>query len=74
MEVARTEGARGKDRARISRVAAFVLAVALTVMWPDFLLAVTKVKLHGYITGRAEDRTLLILDDRLETTATSRVV
>jgi len=54
-------------------VAAFALT-ALAILWPDALMAGSKVKLHGYITGRAEDRTLLILDDRLEMTPASRVV
>jgi hypothetical protein len=74
MDKARAKGAWGKERARVARLAALVLAGVTVAAWPDVLMAVTKVKLHGYITGRAEDRTLLILDDRLETTATSRVV
>src|SRR5215470_18716437 len=33
----------------------------------------SKVKLRGYITGRPDDRTVAILDDKLELTAASRV-
>ena len=36
--------------------------------------AVTKMKLRGYITGRADASTLLILDDRIELTPASRVL
>jgi len=36
-------------------------------------LAGNKIKLHGYITGRLDDRTLLILDDRIETTAATKI-
>jgi hypothetical protein len=36
--------------------------------------AVTKVKLHGYITARADANALLILDDRIELTTASRVL
>jgi hypothetical protein len=35
---------------------------------------VTKVKLHGYITARADANALLILDDRIEITTASRVL
>jgi len=62
-----------RDAAGLRLVAAFALT-ALAILWPDALMAGSKVKLHGYITGRAEDRTLLILDDRLEMTPASRVV
>jgi len=31
-------------------------------------------KLHGYLTGRADENTLLILDDRIELTPASRVL
>jgi len=61
------------DAAGLRQVWIFVFAV-VAILWPDALMAGSKVKLHGYITGRAEDRTLLILDDRLEMTPASRVV
>jgi hypothetical protein len=35
--------------------------------------AVTKIKLHGYITARVDDRTVAILDDKLELTAASHI-
>jgi Peptidase family M48 len=35
--------------------------------------AVTKIKLHGYITARIDDRTVAILDDKLELTAVSHI-
>jgi hypothetical protein len=56
------------------RVTMIVLVAMLAMMGPDFLTAGSKVKLHGYITGRAGDGTLLILDDRLEMGASSRVL
>src|SRR5215470_8339206 len=37
-------------------------------------IAATKVKLRGYLTGRADDNTLLILDDRIELASSSRVL
>jgi hypothetical protein len=36
--------------------------------------AVTKLKLRGYLTGRADANTMLILDDRIELTSASRVL
>jgi len=33
-----------------------------------------KVKLHGYLTGRADSTTVVILDDRLELSSTTRVL
>jgi hypothetical protein len=36
--------------------------------------AVTKMKLHGYVTGRADENTLLILEDRIELTPASRIL
>ena len=50
------------------------LAVALTLLVPARATSSAKLKLHGYITGRVDDRVVLILDDRLETTTASRVV
>lgn len=68
-----TEGGR-KGGTRLLRTLALMVATALATMWPTEVMAGSKVKLHGYITGRAADRTLLILDDRLEVTSASRVV
>jgi hypothetical protein len=48
--------------------------MALTLLAPARATSSSKVKLHGYITGRVDDKVVLILDDRLETTAASRVV
>ena len=73
MEEDMAQQARRRNAAGLTMVALFVLA-ALASLWPDPLMAGSKVKLHGYVTGRAEDRTLLILDDRLEMTPASRVV
>src|SRR5258708_40078555 len=53
---------------------ALALAVALTLLVPARATSSAKLKLHGYITGRVDDRVVLILDDRLETTTASRVV
>jgi peptidase M48-like protein len=36
--------------------------------------AATKVKLHGYVTSRADSTTVMILDDRLELSSGSRVL
>ena len=36
--------------------------------------SVTKMKLHGYLTGRADENTLLILEDRIELTPASRIL
>src|SRR5260221_13036290 len=49
------------------RLAACALAVYLVLPLPS--PAVTKMKLRGYITARVDDRTLAILDDKLEMTA-----
>jgi len=51
------------------RLAACALAVYLVLPLPSG--AVTKMKLRGYITARVDDRTLAILDDKLELTAAS---
>jgi hypothetical protein len=61
------------DTTRVPRIAVFVVAAALAIMLPAALWAAPKVKLHGYITGREGDQTLLILDDRLELTSVSHV-
>src|SRR5260370_12930013 len=54
------------------RLAACLLAVCLVLPRPS--PAVTKVKLHGYITSRVDDRTVAILDDKLEMTSASRIM
>jgi len=59
---------------RLSRTAVLVIATALVMLCPAVLMAGPKVKLHGYITSRTPDQTLLILDDRLEVTSASRVL
>jgi hypothetical protein len=65
---------RRRDAAGLRLVAAIFVLAALAIMCPDELVAGSKVKLHGYVTGRAVDGALLILDDRLEMTPASRVV
>jgi hypothetical protein len=52
-------------------VAACSLAVYLVL--PQPCPAATKMKLRGYITTRVDDRTLAILDDKLELTTASRI-
>src|SRR5258706_9931338 len=47
-----------------------MLAIALP---PSPVPAGSKVKLHGYITGRPDDQTVAILDDKLELTTASRI-
>ena len=71
MEEGIAKRGRRKGRIRLLRTAMRVLALAMLC---PAALAAPKVKLHGYITGRAADQTLLILDDRLEVTSVSRVV
>ena len=58
------------------RVAAlrFTLAICLVCLAGRQTPGATKVKLHGFLTGRADADTLLILDDRIELTSASRVV
>src|SRR5260370_35505 len=68
--------ARGKMKQpahmnRWQQLAACLLVVYLVM--PQPATAVTKMKLHGYITARVDDRTLAILDDKLELTAASRI-
>jgi len=53
-------------------LAALFLALVLALPAPP-ASAVSKVKLHGYITGRPDDQTVAILDDRLEFTTASRI-
>jgi Zn-dependent protease with chaperone function len=53
-------------------VVGVLLMLALALAAPT-VLAGSKVKLHGYITGRPDDQTVTILDDKLELTAASRI-
>src|SRR5579864_6621204 len=53
------------------RIALGICFVCLAV-WPT--PAATKIKLHGFLTGRADPNTLFILDDRIELTSVSRVM
>jgi hypothetical protein len=54
------------------RGSAALLVLLLGLPMPA-VRAGSKVKLRGYITGRPDDRTVAILDDKLELTAVSRV-
>ncbi len=56
---------------RWRQLTAWVLAVYLVLPLPS--PAATKMKLRGYITSRVDDRTLAILDDKLELTAASQI-
>lgn len=60
-------------RSGIKRLAALLLAAGLVICCPLCLRAANKVKLRGYITARVDDRTILILDDKLEMTVATRV-
>ena len=73
MEEAYSKAEQTKAQVRL-RPMAVLFAAALAMAWPNPMRAAPKVKLHGYITGRAADQTLLILDDRLEVTSASQVV
>src|SRR5579859_5203089 len=56
--------------------AALLLALSLALMLAlpvPPVSAGSKVKLHAYITGRPDDQTVAILDDRLELTSASRI-
>jgi len=53
------------------QLAAALLAACAVLPPPGS--AVTKMKLRGYITARVDDRTVAILDDKLELTAASRI-
>jgi Zn-dependent protease with chaperone function len=53
-------------------IAALLLTVAIAFGAP-LASAGSKVKLHGYITGRPDDQTVAILDDKLELTSASRI-
>ncbi len=52
----------------------FTPALCLACLAVTETAAVTKMKLRGYMTGRADTNTLLILDDRVELTPASRVL
>ena len=53
------------------QLGACLLAVCLVAPRPA--TAVTKMKFRGYITARVDDRTVAIMDDKLELTAASRI-
>jgi len=55
-------------------VARFVLACCLATLVVARVAPVSKVKLQGYITARADVDTLLILDDRIELTTASKIL
>src|SRR5215472_4212338 len=52
----------------------FTLGICLACLAVWHTPAATKVKLRGFLTGRADANTLLILDDRIELTSTTRIV
>src|SRR5260370_34561399 len=54
------------------QLGACFLVVCLLVPRPA--TAVTKMKFRGYITAREDDRTVAIMDDKLELTAASRII
>jgi hypothetical protein len=57
------------------RVAAAVgWIVSATLVLAPTAVAANKVKLHGYLTGRADSTTVVILDDRIETSSATRVL
>src|SRR5260370_18238551 len=53
------------------QLGACLLAVCLVAPRPA--TAVTKMKFRGYITARVDDRTVAIMDDKLELTAASHI-
>jgi len=63
---------RMRIRAAIQRALALVITAML--LFEGGTAGSNKVKLRGYITGRVDERAVLILDDRLETTTASRVM
>ena len=48
--------------------------VSATLVLAPSAVGTNKVKLHGYLTGRADSTTVVILDDRIETTSATRVL
>lgn len=70
----RVRKAAAKIRAwRCNNATTIVLACVVILVCPHILSAGSRVKLHGYITGRVDERTLLILDDKLELTPASHI-
>lgn len=63
-----------KPSFRSSARLGFALASCLAFSSLGTAGAVTKVKLRGYLTARAEENAVLILEDRIELTSTSRVL
>jgi len=63
-----------KNLLRRAVVGGFTVALCLACLAVTQTAAVTRMKLRGYVTGRADTNTLLILDDRIELTAASRVL
>lgn len=68
------EGIRKRRSEGVARGGTLAVALVLVVVSAMNAVASSKVKLHGYITGRVDDKVLLILDDRLELTPVSRVL
>src|SRR6478736_8177670 len=48
--------------------------VSATLVLAPSAVGTNKVKLHGYLTGRADSTTVVILDDRIETSSATRVL
>src|SRR5215475_7726083 len=73
--------ARAKPR-RVAAFAPFVrsariclaLACSIALAGSRGNAAVSKMKLSGYLTARADANTVMILDDRLELTAASKII
>jgi Peptidase family M48 len=63
-----------KPSFRSSARLGFALASCLAFSSLGAAGAVTKMKLRGYLTARAEENAVLILEDRIELTSTSRVL
>jgi hypothetical protein len=62
---------QGENTKAWRQVLACLLGLCLALPGPA--TAVTKMKLRGYITARVDDRTVAILDDKLELTTASHV-
>ncbi len=60
-------------RSSTRNAVAGVLLVLVLALSAPIVPAGSKVKLHGYITGRPDDQTVAILDDKLELTTASRI-
>jgi len=61
-------------RTRAASKRALALGITAVFLFEAGAAGSNKVKLRGYITGRADEKAVLILDDRLETTTASRVM